>query len=132
MKSILRNIACGLILLSFVLANGQIFSAFCELGEGSKTVMTRVVETGSKGASEWSFKPSGDSSGNLYRESEGRVNLPTASVINILKILSKYQFVSNSQSVTGNSFNEVASTGVVKENLSQKGFYLDLLCLLRI
>lgn len=153
MKRLLRNFLCGLIVLSFVLSNGQMFSLFGE----SKSIVENVQLVKYKGytisdiylksdsrcviqtnnlsgnhSNEWSFKPGGESAVNLYRESEGRVNLPSVPVFRLINILSKFQFITEMHKIDIDTFNSVACTGVVKENHSQRGFYIDLLCLLRI
>lgn len=179
MKRLLRNFLCGLIVLSFAFANGQIISLYKEiksevgieqkvnlngvtnsfrnfysenssnpdnssnilsenyLDNSSNILSENYPENKSNRLSvnhsnEWSFKPGGESVGNLYRESEGRVNLPSVPVFRLINILSKFQFINEMHKIDIDTFNSVACTGVVKENHSQRGFYIDLLCLMRI
>lgn len=137
MKHFARNINCLLIALSFVFANGQLLSLLHDIQGFIDPVQD--VKSGyfsnnlsNNQPNEWCFKPGGVSAGNVYRESEGRVNLPSVSVFKLVNILGKFQFVNEIHKVDVDTFNSVACTGVVKENHSQRGFYMELLCLLRI
>lgn len=137
MKHFARNIGCLLVALMFVFANGQNLSLFGDIQNYIEPI--HKIKSGypangllNSSSNEWCFKPGGISAGNIYRESEGRVNLPSISVSKVVNILGRFQFVNEIHKVDVDAFNSVACTGVVKENHSQRGFYMELLCLLRI